>query len=113
LKPPATAGELRQRFEIQKNTPVRGTTGEPVDAWSTIDEIWGKIEQAKGQERWMSPQVTATAFFKITVRYHPEINVARQLKMGDRIFDINEVNNVEERNRWMVLTAQELQEPTR
>ncbi len=53
-------------------------------------------------------QVNAVAPIEFTARYSSLITMETRLKFGSRTFDIIDINNVDERNREMIVMAQEL-----
>jgi head-tail adaptor len=91
------AGKLRHLVQLQANTPTQNTLGEPSDSWATIANIYAAIRPMAGQ-----------ASHQITVRNYPGLSAENRIKFGTRIFDINSVNNVDERNREMILLCSEL-----
>lgn len=102
------AGKLRHLVQLQANTPTQNTLGEPSDSWATIANIYAAIRPMAGQELMLAQQVIAKASHQITVRNYPGLSAENRIKFGTRIFDINSVNNVDERNREMILLCSEL-----
>lgn len=107
------AGKLRHRLMIQSlpDTPTRGTSGEEkVDdsEWQNVAMIWGSVEPLAGREFFAAQQVNADVSHRIRLRYLPGITPKMRLKFGDRIFDIVNSLNIEERNRELELLAREV-----
>lgn len=103
-----SAGMLRHVMDVETSTVARDAVGEPIETWASVAHVRAACESLSGKELLIGAQVNAAADTKITVRYHPEIVPEARMRWGSRIFDINHVNNIENRNRWMVLTCQEL-----
>lgn len=102
------SGQLRQLVEIQRNVPTINAIGESVDVWTTVDRQRAKIVNLLGSEAMLGNQVNATAPVVITMRYTPTVIVEARIKYGERLFDINDIDNVEERNRMLIISAKEL-----
>jgi len=101
------AGNLRHKLEIQENTPTRNAVGEEVDSWTTVATVWASIEPLSGVELLNAQQVAAETTVRIGLRYRSGVTAAHRIKFGARIFDINVVSNVGERNRELQLLCKE------
>lgn len=106
------AGELDKRINLEQDVATassNNTTGEHVpnwQAWSVQPSAWASIRQlsAREIERAMTLQIEATHLIKI--RYVPGVTPNRmRAKLGTRIFDIGGVNNVNEANVKLEITA--------
>ena len=102
------AGLLRQRLAVQSVTRSQNNYGEPTDSWSTLTTIWGSVEPLQGRELFTARQVNPELTHKITVRYSTAITPDKRIAFGSRAFDINQVRNIDERNKTMELICKEL-----
>lgn len=103
-----SSGMLRHVMDVETATIARDSVGEPIETWASVAEVRVACESLTGKELLIGQQVNAAADTKITARYHPLITAEARMRWGSRIFDINHVNNIQNRNRWLVLTCQEL-----
>lgn len=113
------AGELRWVIQIQMLTGTADAFNQ-VDKsndanWTTILTCWAKAEHLTGGETFASPRVLAQSTEKFTTRWQLgtyqnqsiRISILHRAVFNGRRFDINDVNNVEERNAVMVLLCKE------
>lgn len=104
------------RHRVTAERKVRSGTdarGGPVFAWQEQYTRWAKIEplggstgRFGGRETEIARQLVATATHKVTLRYC-DVTADDRLKFGDRVFNIDLVADVLERNEWLVLTCTE------
>ena len=100
-------GKLRHRIEIQGKHVSRSSFGEEVIEWVTFITTWASVEPLIGKEYFATKQTQASTSHKITMRYQMGIKPYNRVKYGDRIFDINAILNVEEKDRELVIYATE------
>ena len=82
--------------------------GNQTETWAKVAETWAAIEPLKGDERWAAAYAQATTTHRVTMRPPGiEITPAHRIIFGSRIFEIESVINVEERNRELVLMCVE------
>ena len=101
------AGRLRHRVTIQNYTESQNTFGETTKTWADYATIWAAIEPVKGREFWESQQVNAEITTKITMRYLAGVKPKMRVLDDNRIFEIDSVINVDERNRELQLLVKE------
>ena len=106
-----TAGQLRERIRIERHKVESDGMGGQEGAWrSIITGIPAKISPRRGSEDVRSQRLSGISEFDLWIRSSEE---SRSIKTGDRavdersgrIFDIRWIGNLDERNRWLVLTA--------
>ena len=103
------AGRLNKRIELQRATSTRDVTGEPLETWATYTTVWGRVISGAGAERIVGQEVTGRGGLVLQIRYRtPQPTLTERAKLGTRIFDINDVSNVEERNAELLLTCTEV-----
>ena len=102
-------GRLRHRVAIQAQAEPAAidAAGETRPSWSTVTTVWASIDPAGGKELYAGQQVNAEVSHKVTIRYYSALTTAHRLLFGDRIFDINFIRNVEERNIYQELLCKE------
>jgi len=98
------AGKLRHRIEVQNNTPVRDTTGQPVASWAVTATVRAAIEPLQGRELLIAQQATPTITHRITLRHRSLTPEQRLVEAGGtRTFEIISVANKRERNHELVV----------
>lgn len=104
------AGRLRHKIIIQEPVETENPdTGELETTWQTFAELWAEILPAIGREYWASKQVIAEATGKIRLRYIDGVTPKMRVVHGSRIYGIEAVINVEEKNIELVLIVSERQ----
>lgn len=102
-------GKRRHLVEIQENRPITNEVNEKVPDWVTLPpQCFASITQLSGNEAVLGLQVNAEATHQINIRYRPDVKPEMRVKFGNRVFDINSVDNVEERNWELDMVATEL-----
>lgn len=102
--------DLRHRITVQAENPTTGTGGGRGNPWAsptTVATVSACIEPLRGMERVRAMQIQDTTTHKITLRYRSGILPRHRIKFGTRLFNIHSVINVEERNRWIEIMAEE------
>lgn len=103
------AGSLRHRVELQEPVDsARDAYGSKKPTWNTVfSNIPMEIRPISGKEAEVVRQTHPNVTHFGRVRYSPEFTSLRRLKEGDRIFEIEAVLNLGERNREMRLELKE------
>lgn len=104
-------GELRHSIQIQQQTATQSASGAPRQDWSKVLSTRAKISTASSREVYQAAQFTEQVTHVVTIRW-PGASVAiqggMQVLFGSRVFKIQAVENVEERNRVLRLRCLEI-----
>lgn len=92
---------------VQQKTGERNEYGEQLSQtdgeWVDWIEVWAKVEplvvQTETREVTNAEQQQVTIRSRVRMRYLPGLNEAKRIKLGNRIFNIDSVMNVNEANR--------------
>lgn len=107
------AGRLRHRVTIEQ--PTTGAFGE-ADSWAALDatnpERWASIEPAEGREFFTAKHDVAETPLRFRLRWDSVIDTVTEkmritMDSGARIFDIQSVVNLDERDREVHIFATE------
>lgn len=105
------SGELRHQVQIQKLETTQSSTGAPSTTWDTILTTMAAIMTASSREVYQASQFTAQVSHVVKIRWPGSgITLAggMQVIFGSRTFKLQTVENVQERNRVMLLHCLEL-----
>lgn len=102
------AGKLRERIAIQQYTETQNEIGEPVKTWGTFASVWAAIIPLSGDEFFSSGQRNARVTHRIEIRARAGVTAKMRVSHKTRVFRIEAVLNVEERDREMHLMSEEL-----
>lgn len=107
------AGDLNRLVSVQQRATTQDAIGGQVHTWTEVKKVYAAIDAA-GVKSMMAAQALQTAVtHEITVRYDADLwadpKVAAKLRLvyGTRTFDVQGMQNVQERNRTVVLTCVE------
>jgi SPP1 family predicted phage head-tail adaptor len=101
-------GKRQKRVGVQSKQTVRDEAGGAITTWVTDDTIWAHIAPATGKELYAGEQVKAELTHKITIRYYSGLTTENRLIYGTRIFDINFIRNIDERDCYQELFCKEV-----
>lgn len=102
------AGRLRHRIRIEEKVESRDTYGGERETWITKATVWGEVAPLVGREYLEARQMTAEMTTRIRIRYLEGVKPQMRAVFGSETFDIQAVQNVEERDREMVLMCREI-----
>ena len=103
-------GKLRHRLTIQQSRRIGDGGGGSEGSWDDpikVATVWGSVKPLSGNERLRAMQLEARVSHRITIRYRTGITTAMRVLFGTRLFNIRAVLNLDERNRWLDIMAEE------
>jgi SPP1 family predicted phage head-tail adaptor len=101
------SGPLRNRVIIEIAVETQGADGSISQDWETIAEVWASVDPLIGKEYFAQEREQATVRHKIRMRHLSGITHKMRISRGTRLFEIESVLNVGERNRELVLMCRE------
>lgn len=106
------AGELRHRVTIQYLPPedqrARDPFGSVIEEWIDYATVWAAVEPLSGREYFSAQQMNAEVTTNIRIRYLSGVTPSMRVKWGERLYNIQSVINVRERNRELHLMCKEV-----
>jgi len=102
-----SAGALRHYVKLQHATYVQDSSGATTETWTDIANIWAQIKPLSGRQMDIAKQAQSEVTHEIIVRYRENVTPDKRIKYGSRIFYIESVMNIEERNNWLILRCKE------
>lgn len=117
------AGKFRHLITVQRQTNTVDTTGQETRTWTTLAVTWGWIEPyvgsaRAGREEFSGNQLLALDYTRIHLRWDSrlatlspkdQILYVDAFHPNGRVFDVQAVNNRDERNFEIELIAKERQ----
>lgn len=103
------AGPLRHRGTIQRATNTATADGGFTPTWAAIGDVYMQVAPISGREFLEADQMRADVTHKITMRWHPDLAVTPRDRIlwGARVFHIEHLINVQERDRTLVAMVRE------
>lgn len=113
---PATfdPGTLRHRVTWQTlDQSAVDALNQPVDTWTSVGTFWARVEPLTGMELYNARQLKATTGYKITMRNVGALKPSDRLLFEGtgRVFGLDQVYRVDERNAYLSIHASELKSP--
>mgnify|MGYP003152846792 CR=1 FL=1 len=102
------AGQLRHRLSIQSVGSTLDDYGDLSNSWSTDASVWGSIETVGGTEKDISSELVGVVTHKMKVRYRSGITPNSRILFDSRTFQIESVNNWQQRNIYLELLCKEV-----
>ena len=99
------AGRLRHRIAIQSESNVRDAMGGVTKGHSTVTTVWGSIRPISGRELVAAQQVDSRVTHEITIRYYSALDPLHRLLYDSRVFRIESVRNIDERDKKQIIRA--------
>ena len=107
----STIGLMRHRVAIANPTRTPDGDGGYTDTWVAADPspVWARIEPATASntERLIGNTIEAPISHIVTLRWHAGVTARSRLTYEGREFNVRGTQNVQERDRWLVLACEE------
>jgi len=103
----SSIGRLKHQVSLQKPTRSTDTGGGQAITWSTVAQIYVDISPVSGGETFNQGQLKETLKTEITTRYREAIDTSYRILFGTRAFNIKHIKNVDQRNKFYILTCEE------
>lgn len=106
----AQIGQLRERCVIQQCAVTANAFGEEIETWSTLAEVWCKVEYNinTSSEDITSDRQTATTDARFTVRYRTDVTNKMRIQHRQQLYDITAIT-YSPNLFWAVLEAKNRQ----
>jgi SPP1 family predicted phage head-tail adaptor len=101
------AGQLRHYITVQQVTETQDTFGQGIESWTTWKQVYAAVEPMVGREYFASAQTLSKVTHRIRIRHLSGLTTKHRISWDGRIFDIESVINVMERERELVLMCVE------
>lgn len=100
------AGDLRHRIAIQSKTTTKNANGVKTVTWTTLYELWAKVEDMLGSETLADGTTRAEQITKFTIRHKDGITSAMRILYGGKPYEIiRPPDRLDHKGQWMILRA--------
>lgn len=100
---------LDQRITLRKPTLVDDGAGGCTTEWgdfTVTPKVWARVEARSGREDMVEDRVTATAFYRFTIRNRSDVDETHGLLWQGEHYNIRRVNRMGGRELYLVLEAE-------
>ena len=111
MSDPVRVEQLRHAISIQQSGTTADSYGQTVSSWTDVaTSIRAFVDPTGGNEFYAAQKVSAEATANIWLRYNsaPSARSTMRAIFGSRTFDILNVMNIQEKNRWIRLVCKEV-----
>lgn len=106
-----SAGPLNKYVSIKRDIGnTYDSRGQLIETEQEVVKVWATIEPLRGQEGILARQLNAAMSHRVVIRWSSEvedINPQWWIEWNDRILNIIEARNIEERNHTIELICAE------
>ena len=100
-------GRLRHSVIIQTPTEVNDSHGQPIKTWATFATVYAAVEPISGREYFDAAQINSEITTKIIIRALSGVTTKMRISYDSRLYNIQSIINVRERDREMHLICSE------
>lgn len=106
------AGTLRHTVSIQQRSSTIDAVGDVSDSWTTLITARAEIRPLNARELFAAQATQSEVTHQVTVRNRselaaPKTAAAYRVLFGSRVFDVQGVMNIDERNREVRMLCSE------
>lgn len=99
------AGQMDRRITIQTFTTTTDDFGEVVKSFTTLAEVWAKVEEKRGNEGEDGNQIVATKRVEFLIRYRSDINEQMQIQYNNETYKIEAILNADSRRAFQKIVT--------
>ncbi len=101
------SGRKSSSIEIQTVTQVVNDFGGLTETWATFKKVFAEVNPKRGQEYFSSRQINTKNDVVFRFNYFSGITTKMRVSYNTRVFDIQSIININERNREIELMCEE------
>lgn len=104
----AAIGQLRRRLTLEAPVALTDGVGGATQVFEAIAAFWAQLEWLSGSEQWRQGRPEQTDSYRVTLRWREDLDAAKRLRDGNRIFDIRAVADPDGSRRRLVCLVEEV-----
>lgn len=97
------AGQLDRRITIQTFTTSTDAFGQKVKSFSTLANVWAKVEVKVGKEDEEADAIAATAMVDFFIRYRDDINEQMRIIYNNETYKIKAIKPADSRKSFQMV----------
>ena len=101
------AGNLRHSVTLQRRSTTKGAMGGKKDSWSTLATVYAAIRPVSGREFDAAKMANSKRTHEVRIRSYSGLTTSDRILFGSRVFNIESILNVDERDREMIIRCWE------
>lgn len=88
------AGRLDKRIIIQSKSVLQNGSGQPIESWSNLAEVWAQELPMRGGERFQAQQINGSAVMTFKIRYLTGLSVLNRIIYDGKTWDIHDIRRI-------------------
>lgn len=104
----AAIGQLRRRLTLEAPVALTDGVGGATQVFEAVAAFWAQLEWLSGSEQWRQGRPEQTGSYRVTLRWREDLDAAKRLRDGNRIFDIRAVADPDGSRRRLVCLVEEV-----
>lgn len=94
---PLNIGKMDKRITFLVQGGGTDAMGQEIEGeWQPYKTVWSTVKALRGGEYWEAQKVRPEKTYKVTTRYYPDITTDMKIQYGNKILEIENVNDVNE-----------------
>lgn len=85
---PARAGLLDRRVRLERRHEQVDDSGQAVQVWLPLAEVWARVEPLGGREGFGQQQFVATGDLRVTIRWRGDVTPLHRVVHEGRPYDV-------------------------
>jgi len=102
------AGKLDQRITIQAKQATQSSYGEETVTWTDVATVWAQVSPLAGREYLLGRAMEEQNDIRVRIRFIPNLTPSMRILHGNKVYDIQAVQNIDSANKELVLMCKEI-----
>ena len=99
--------QLSNKIRLERRASAQDKAGQNQEVWGLLAEVWAAVRTVRGREFYAASGQRAEITHEIVIRYYLDLSPKDRVVMGVRVFSIQSVIHIQERNRYTKIMAVE------
>jgi SPP1 family predicted phage head-tail adaptor len=104
----AIIGAMRQRVSLQSPVETPDDIGGVIRSFSTVATVFGALGATGGEELPTDERKGQRLAFRLTIRWRGDVKAEWRALVGARIFDVKTASDLDGRQRFLILSLEEV-----
>ena len=102
------SGLLRHKVSLQRESVTADDYGGHLKTWEEYASVWAYVNPRHAREIYTGEKLEHIVIHDIIIRYRQGVESRDRVRLSsDRVFRIEGVLNIEEKNEWLQLVCEE------
>jgi len=100
---------MRWRVTIEQPQQTPDSSGGSATTWVAVATLWAEVRPTSGGERYRAMREQGYTYYKLRLRGRKDVSITTKdrVRMGSKVWNVREVYNEDQLNRWITVIAEE------